>query len=276
MLPPAAPGEVAPTSYSDLPAPPGRPQGGPGATGLVNRKQVTRAEARRVELPIEMAPSRRAARCKRKIMTHARLMAQEVQQGGKRGRWLMVTTTYAPGVEWHAGHVTRLVKCARDWFARQRESMHYEWVLELTQKGVPHYHLIIWCPNRLLLPSPDRRGWWPHGSTKTEKARNPVGYLAKYASKGTANCYSPVTFELLRVPRGARICGAGGLAALGRAELRWWMTPLWFRDAVPEVCDVRRVNGGYVVRLTGEFIASPWRFIGWTAGMGALIFEWVG
>ena len=203
-------------------------------------------------------------------------MDEEVRRGGKRGRYILLTTTYRPNAEWSARHITRLVKCARDWYARQGQKLHYEWVLELTKAGIPHYHLILWVPRHLMLPHADTRGWWPHGSTRTEVARNPVGYLAKYASKGCADCYNIVTGERLRVPHGARICGAGGLGAVGTAELRWWMTPLWFRERHQAIVDVKRVPGGYVIRSTGEFVRSPWAFIGWTAGMGALIFEWVG
>lgn len=209
-------------------------------------------------------------------MTQARLADEQVRQGGHRGRWLMVTTTYRPGTEWTPRHITAFLKNAREWFRRQGQPMQYQWVLELTKAGVPHYHVIVWIPRHLHLPRADRRGWWPHGMTKTETARNPVGYLAKYASKGCADCFNPITGQQNKVPRGARICGAGGLLAPGTAELRWWMTPLWFRERKPDICDVRRVQGGYVVRSTGEFVASPWAFVGWTAGMGALIFEWIG
>jgi hypothetical protein len=113
--------------------------------------------------------------------------------------------------------------------------------------------MIIMLPKALSVPKPDKRGWWPHGSTKIETARNAVGYLAKYASKGMNTAH--------HAPRGARICGAQGLEADQRDEKAWWMKPRWVRD-VFGICDRPvKIRGGYMSRCTGEVLKSPWRLL---------------
>jgi hypothetical protein len=129
--------------------------------------------------------------------------------------------------------------------------------LELTKKGVPHYHLVVWLPKGVTLPKPDKRGWWPHGSTRIEWARNAVGYIAKYASKGT---------EGHAFPRGARLNGSGGLSIQARIERRFWTLPLYVRLAFDTIVDIRKTPGGFLVKDTGEFIESMFQFIGVTQG----------
>jgi hypothetical protein len=89
--------------------------------------------------------------------------------------------------------------------------------------------------------------------SNTESARNPVGYLAKYASKGT---------EGEPLPRGARISGGGGLSPAGRMLASWWLRPRYVREAFPDFLQqVRRARGGgWCNRVTGEWIASPVSF----------------
>ena len=62
--------------------------------------------------------------------------------------------------------------------------IHYVWVLELTKRGRPHYHVLFWLPRGISMPKADKQGWWRHGMTNTVPARSPVGYLCKYTSKG--------------------------------------------------------------------------------------------
>ncbi len=86
--------------------------------------------------------------------------------------------------------------------------------------------------------------------TNTESARNPVGYLAKYASKGT---------EGEPLPRGARISGGGGLTDVGRKLASWWLRPRYVREAFPDFLQkVRRVKGGGWGNFdTGEWVEAP-------------------
>lgn len=201
---------------------------------------------------------KRVRRTRKTIITGARLAVEQSRQGGFRGRWAMLTLTYRQDERWVASQLGVLMTHVRKYAKRRGFPMLYVWALELTEKGRPHYHVLIWLPKGRTLPKPDKQGWWRHGSTRIEWARRAVGYLAKYASKGIEDD------QWKLIPKGARMCGNGGLAAEQRIELRWWKLPTWVRDHWPEISDVLRVRGGYVKRPDGEFLASPFRvaFVG--------------
>jgi len=197
---------------------------------------------------------KRLGKMKQNVITSARLHVEESQRGGFRGRWAMLTLTYRDDERWVAKQVTELLKCLRQYATRCGFAARYTWVLELTKRGRPHYHVLVWLPKGRTLPKPDKQGWWKYGMTRIEWARNAVGYLAKYASKGD-------DYDLRTLPRGARLSGFGGLSDNGRIELRWWKLPGWLRAQWSEICNVRRIKGGHVNRDTGEFLASPFRVI---------------
>jgi len=196
--------------------------------------------------------ARRLGKMKRNVITSARLHVEDARRGGFRGRWAMLTLTYRDSERWVANQVAAFLDCLRKYCTRAGFEARYTWVLELTQRGRPHYHVLVWLPKGRTLPKPDKQGWWKFGLTRIEWARNAVGYLAKYASKGIDD------FRLL--PKGARLSGFGGLSKPSRIERRWWMLPGWLREIWNEICDVTRPpkGGGYVRRDTGEFLASPW------------------
>lgn len=195
---------------------------------------------------------RRLGKMKQNVITSSRLHVEEAQRGGFRGRWALVTLTYRESERWVAKQVTEFLKCLRAYANRCGFRCRYTWVLELTKRGRPHYHVIVWLPKGRTLPKPDKQGWWKYGMTRIEWARNAVGYMAKYASKGMD--------DMRLIPSGARLSGFGGLLASSRVELRWWKLPGWLRDIWSEICNVTRPKqgGGYVNRDTGEFLASPW------------------
>lgn len=149
---------------------------------------------------------------------------------------LMVTLTYRPGVFWRRRHISDYLKTVRAEIP-DGIKLRYIWVMELTKAGVPHYHVLLWLPAGVRLSMPDRSGAWPWGWSRVEKAHAPVGYLMKYASKGSAASV---------FPRGARIYGCGGLDAEQRLTVRWWMLPRYIRDQVsPQDRVVRAVGGGW-------------------------------
>ena len=201
----------------------------------------------------------RARRMKKSVITGARLHEQEAQQKGLRGRWAMLTLTYRDGCGAGAGDVSRLLDCLCVHFRRatakrfgfKRSGLRFLWVLELTKRLRPHYHLLCWLPTGISLPMPDKRGWWPHGLTRIEWARNAVGYLAKYASKFTADTAG-------HMPKGMRTHSVGGLDSESKRELRWWKAPTEARGALGELADIRKSKGGYFDKQTGEFWPSPW------------------
>jgi len=206
----------------------------------------------------------RLKRMKRSVITTARLHEEETQDGGFRWRPAMVTLTYRPDVDWRPKHCTYLICRVREWLKRRGYSLRYVWVMELTKAGTPHFHVLVWLPQGLTLPKPDKQGWWPHGFTRIETAKRAVGYLAKYASKG---CRGE------SIPRGARLHGNGGLSTAGRQTRSWWMLPGWLREIWSEEQRPKRApGGGWLSRLTGEWMPSRWRMISHSADWSAITF----
>jgi hypothetical protein len=191
----------------------------------------------------------RLKRLKTSVLTAARLHVQQ------KPRWkvAMLTLTYAPEHSWLPNQMSDLVRHIRQYLRRKGVEMRHVWVQEFTKKGRPHYHLLLWLPAGLSLPKPDKRGWWPYGMTKIEWARNAVGYIAKYASKGDS---------LHRPAPGARMHGNGGVSGEALLEQRWWKLPTWLRGSVEPSDRVKRAatgsGGGFVHPETGEVYRSPW------------------
>lgn len=178
------------------------------------------------------------------ILTRARLIAHTLPR--RTHRAAMLTLTYREDDQWHAKHISALLSNIRKYLERRGLKAPYLWVAELTERGRVHYHVLLWLPKGHTLPKPDNRGWWPWGSSRIEWAKNAVGYLAKYASKGTE------PMMLRKFPRGCRLHGAGGLSDVIRKCARWWALPAYLRAACFPVDDfARRVGGGFVSRATG-------------------------
>jgi hypothetical protein len=190
----------------------------------------------------------RLHRMRRSTLAAARFLEEE------KGLYpVMVTLTYAPSATWERRQVAGFLKTCREWSRRLGFKFRYVWVMELTQRGVPHYHVLTWLPRGITLPKPDKRGWWRYGMTRVEKARNAIGYLVKYVSKGCA---------LGSLPKGARLCGAGGLAKADREKKTWSLLPRWVRQMWPsEDRPARAKGGGFLNRATGEVQPSPWQVV---------------
>lgn len=203
----------------------------------------------------------RLERMRRSVITSARIISEDIIAEHRRFKAAFLTCTYRPDEEWNPRQITGLVKNVREYLRVRGEKMRYVWVLELTKAGRPHYHMVIWLPKGLTLPKPDKRGWWPYGFTKIEWARNPVGYIAKYTSKGVS------LDGLTGIPKGARLNGNGGLSAAGRCERTWWGCPAWVRaKCAVDDRPARAEGGGYVLRASGIHLPSPWRMVGHSPG----------
>lgn len=202
------------------------------------------------------------------VITSARLHDEEIRykKGGYRWKPLFLTLTYKDIDSWQPKHITNLIKCTREYLKRKGVEFRYVWVAELQKRGAVHYHLIVWLPKGLTLPKPDKRGWWPHGMTNVQWAKNAVGYIAKYASKGEDSAYD--------FPKGLRLHGCGGLGCIARLERAWWALPSWVKEVFTDkTCRIRPVKGGGRLNCdTGEFIESPWR-IDIVPGGGIRIFK---
>jgi hypothetical protein len=202
----------------------------------------------------------RHKRLYRSVKTSARLHEQDMQNGGFRFRAWFVTLTYRPDTDWQPLHITDTLKCVRQWCKRQCSAFRYVWVSEVQEKRQAregghclHYHVLIFLPVGLNLPKFDKRGWWPHGHTQTVRAKKPVSYMAKYASKGgNANH-----------PKGARMHGTGGLSSSSRLERAWWLCPAYVRDhwQDPYLKPQRAHGGGWVAKHTGEWLPAFYKIV---------------
>lgn len=192
----------------------------------------------------------RLKRMRRTVINSARCHIR--QRRGFRDRWLMLTTTYADDKEWSASDLRDCLQRMRMWFKRRGWPLAYVWVLELTKRGRPHYHVLIRLGVNQRIPHPDDCGWWQKGSTNLEPCRNAVGYVAKYASKGG---------EREDFPKGARIHGAAGLNPESRIEVAFWNLPVWARECLDQMQRLTRIPGGFVVPATGEYLPTPYAVI---------------
>lgn len=201
----------------------------------------------------------RLSRLKRSVLTSARLIVEDLESEKIRFRSWFITLTYAPGVFWNPLHITNAIKNARDWCSRQGVKFRYVWVAEVQTKRQAregghcvHYHLLVFLPAGLQLPKFDKRGWWPHGMTQTVHAKKPVGYMAKYASKGGDAGY---------FPKGCRLTGTGGLKLTSRYQKAWWLCPAYVREWWPSFTDrpARAKGGGWISKLTGDWRASRYK-----------------
>lgn len=196
------------------------------------------------------------------VKTTARLHQDEIVRSGFRFKPAMITATYAADKHWERKDISGLLNNCKMYLARRynQSKFRYTWVAELTKRGVIHYHVILWLPKGCTLPKPDKRGWWKKGSTRIEWVKNAIGYLAKYASKGSETEHN--------FPKGARISGYAGLTEDSRREYRFWRSPASIREQfnpdinlAPSSFDIRKTTGGYFNKDTGEFIESEYRLV---------------
>ena len=173
------------------------------------------------------------------------------QSKGFRRQAVLITLTYREIDDWRPRHIARCLDHMTRWAARRRFHLGYVWTAELQQRGAVHYHIVCWLPPGLSMPKPDKQQWWRHGMSRIERARRPVGYLVKYASKGN---------DVQKFPRGLRLHGRGGLELEQRRTVAWWCLPRYVRAVFAEVGTVvRRAHGGGWVSLSSGLWLPPWK-----------------
>jgi len=176
-----------------------------------------------------------------------------------------ITLTYRPSEAWSPGQVVAFINrlVAKHLRRDMGRECGYVWKLELTKSGLPHYHVALWVSGQIFLPNLDDAGYWTHGFTRVQRARNAVGYMAKYLGKGEEGI----------LPPGARLWGFGGLTGERGRELRWWRAPRWLRKFIPLEHGLQRMRRGWWRDLTTNFsYRSPYEwdwltlqfvFVGW-------------
>ena len=206
------------------------------------------------QLQLPCAEYLRLKRLQKSVRESAEVIQETLQKNHVRYKAAMVTLTYRDDVDWSPRQVSNYLKCVREWARRKAIFLHYVWVLELTKRGRPHYHVLFWLPRGISMPKADKQGWWRHGMTNTVPARSPVGYLCKYTSKG-------IDFDSWgKLPRGGRLYGNGGFTPSMRITRVWRLAPSWVRELIDEVDGVRKVGCYWVNRVSGMGIRSPFAF----------------
>ena len=206
------------------------------------------------QLQLPCAEYLRLKRLQKSVRESALVIQEKLQQARVRYKAHMVTLTYRDDVDWSPRQVSNYLKCVREWARRKGIFLHYVWVLELTKRGRPHYHVLFWLPRGLSMPKADKQGWWRHGMTNTVPARSPVGYLCKYTSKG-------IDFDSWgKLPRGGRLYGHGGYTPSMRITRAWLIAPSWVRELIDQCDGVRKVGCYWVNRVSGMAIRSPFVF----------------
>lgn len=220
------------------------------------RKNLEPSEAFKVD---EQERARtRVARLRMNVGSAARLFLADHKPGHRADDCLMLTLTYAGEVvQWSPKHISECLKRVRQWMKRRGWPCRYVWVSELGEKsGRLHYHVALWVPHGERIPKADHAGWWPHGMTKTERAKHAVGYLMSYLTKGSK------PGELGDYPKGARVYGVGGLAEADRRVRRWLNRPAFLQARFDTSADVvRAVGGGWLNRDSGEWWPSEFRAV---------------
>lgn len=228
------------------------PRSGAAGSGLV--KQVT-SDTAYISQPYAqkcLNRQRRLRLMRSRVITAAQQSQRIGTSQGGRSFASMLTLTYRDADGYQPRHISEYLKKVRQWLDRRGISVRYQWVMELQNRGAPHYHVLLWLPRRIKVPMPDRSGMWAHGSSRAEWARSPVGYLVKYATKGD---------DSQDLPKGARLYGCAGLDLEGRVAVHRAGLPRWLREVSSGRC--RRVP--HVGFVDGDGVAhrSPY-VVRWT------------
>lgn len=205
----------------------------------------------------------RMRKMSRNVLTSARMLDGQARMGGHRVKCWMVTTTYAPQHDWKPKDIAKALDCFKQWCKRRGYPVRYTWKLELQKRGAPHYHVMLWLPHNVDCPKFDLKGWWQWGITNRIQVFAGTKYMAKYCAKGVGDG---------KLPKGARIYGISGLLHDSRCELRWWNSPSYIKESLDRFnSDVRRVTGGFINKVTGEYIEAKFEFVRMWQGCAVMV-----
>lgn len=180
--------------------------------------------------------------------------AQYARRDAVYDQWL-ITLTYRDKYGWQARNISQFNKLLRSWASRRGIRIIGFWVMELQQRGAPHYHILLFIPTEYTPPRPDYNRRWVHGYSRQRRVTDGMPYLLKSVSKIRSGRHA--------MPRNARLFGIFGLNADGRNRLRHARLPEWLQT-LAEVDDriVRQGDGFWVNWTKGAVYRSPWRFVG--------------
>lgn len=210
----------------------------------------------------------RLRRCQKRVLAWARVLPRQsriVRRAGKRldigPRTVMLTLTYHDADGWQPNQIREFMLGLRKVLGTALYA--YAWVLEMQERGAPHYHVLLYVRAKTDVPKPDEAGLWPHGMSRRETAKSPF-YICKYVGK---------EYQKNGLPHGARMFNVTIFkASLSPDELlpfRMSAAPGWLQQFIAEAADAvgptvkwsRTPGGGWTIEDTGEHIPSPYRLI---------------
>lgn len=207
----------------------------------------------------------RIRRCQRRVHAWAEALPHDNRAGRRYRsakkigpRAVMMTLTYEKADAWQPLQIRDFMKSIKRDLADNL--LGYAWVLEMQQRGAPHYHVLLYVKRGTKIARPDD-GLWEYGSSRIETAHS-LYYICKYTGK---------MYQKEHLPIGARMfaVNVNEVAAEGADVLLFRLSsvPKWLREHLEGVSLAegerlrwsRCPGGGWVVRNTGELLASPWR-----------------
>lgn len=174
-------------------------------------------------------------------------------------RTVMVTLTYREVDSWRPNHIREFMKALRALLGSNLWG--YAWVIEVQQRGAPHYHVMLHTAPGVAIPQPDSSGLWPHGSSRIETARKGPWYLVKYTGKA---------YQKEQLPKGARMFAVQVYKTAATPDelfgFRLSAAPRWLQPFIeearqevgPTVRWMRYPGGGWLIKETGERHESGW------------------
>lgn len=207
----------------------------------------------------------RIRRCQRRVHAWATALPKDnrkirrAQKALNIGpRLVMLTLTYEDKDAWEPNQIRGFMTFMRRLLGESL--LAYAWVVEMQRREAPHYHVLLYVKRGTRIPKPDE-SLWHYGSSKIETARNAF-YICKYTGKG---------YQKEKLPVGARMFAvqiyAESITDAEMIEFRMSTLPTWLRNHVEDLVDDfgnalrwgRAEGGGWIIRNTGELVASPYK-----------------
>lgn len=213
----------------------------------------------------------RLSRCQQRVHAWATALPRlnrKARRAGKKldigPRMVMLTLTYKDADMWESNQIRDFMTSMRNLLGKQLYG--YAWVLEMQERGAPHYHVLLYVSRGTRIPKPDER-LWEYGMSRIETVKTPF-YICKYTSKGHQKAY-----QKEGLPAGARMFAVKiydtNLPEVDLFTFAISSAPSWLRPHLLEafqnagsVVHWNRVKGGgWLIRETGEVLQSPWKII---------------
>lgn len=210
----------------------------------------------------------RVRRCQKRVWAWAGALPKQSRKIRRAGRVLnigprlvMLTLTYTDADAWEPGQI-------REFMILMRKSLGsalygYAWVLEMQERGAPHYHVLLYVKAKTDVPEPDKAGLWLHGLTRRETAKS-AHYIAKYTGKEYQKESLPAGARMFAVQIYKNVLDADDLLPFRLSSAPGWLQPHILeaaKTAGSEVRWTRAKGGGWLIKDTGELHQSPYVLI---------------